>query len=486
MTSKVFPMMNITFLAIGGCGIAVVYIMNKRYGEEIEVFLKMHYRSILFVLLVFLLFWQLYTCYGGYFISGWDAGIIRNTVLLEYNCNYGEINNEYFSWFPNNMLIVWIFTNIARIADKVGFSNWEYALVVFQCMIDVVTIWLVYKVAFGFSGSHRISFLAFFTAYLFVGISPWFIVAYSDATGFLIPILIIRLNQLSIAAEEGVKKTVWTVLMGIVSVAGYYLKPQTFIAFLAVILVEVLCLKSNFDKTRVRIFFEKTVCCAAGILIFLCFYQGLIIPSLHLQRNHETTIGWQHYFMMGLNSESDGVYSSEDYQYTRSFSTNEERNKADLEEARNRITALGPIGLIKHMSRKQLVNYGDGTFAWNVEGHSFSGDPEWAQNRISNVVRSFIKPDGLYYNWFISFKQLLWVVIIFFQLFACLFKSDRIGLEEEKTIWVMVVSIIGLSMFELLFEARARYLFCYAPVYVILFAFGVRNMYYALKAIRMF
>ena len=32
----------------------------------------------------------------------------------------------------------------------------------------------------------------------------------------------------------------------------------------------------------------------------------------------------------------------------------------------------------------------------------------------------------------------------------------------------MKLAIIGLSIFELLFEARARYLFAYAPVYIII------------------
>lgn len=37
----------------------------------------------------------------------------------------------------------------------------------------------------------------------------------------------------------------------------------------------------------------------------------------------------------------------------------------------------------------------------------------------------------------------------------------------------MMLSIIGLTIFELLFEARARYLFTYAPVYIILGTLGL-------------
>ena len=66
---------------------------------------------------------------------------------------------------------------------------------------------------------------------------------------------------------------------------------------------------------------------------------------------------------------------------------------------------------------------------------------------------------------------LLWLVFVPF------FKRDDLPNKDDYTIEVMTLSIIGLSLFELLFEARARYLFCYAPLYVMLAGWGIRNMY---------
>ena len=39
-----------------------------------------------------------------------------------------------------------------------------------------------------------------------------------------------------------------------------------------------------------------------------------------------------------------------------------------------------------------------------------------------------------------------------------------------------MLTIIGLSLFELLFEARARYLYIYAPFYILLAVYGVREI----------
>ena len=37
-----------------------------------------------------------------------------------------------------------------------------------------------------------------------------------------------------------------------------------------------------------------------------------------------------------------------------------------------------------------------------------------------------------------------------------------------------MITIIGLTLFELIFEARARYLFAYVPLYIILAVCGIK------------
>lgn len=39
-----------------------------------------------------------------------------------------------------------------------------------------------------------------------------------------------------------------------------------------------------------------------------------------------------------------------------------------------------------------------------------------------------------------------------------------------------MLAIIGLTIFELIFEARARYLYTYVPLYIILAAAGVQKI----------
>jgi len=45
----------------------------------------------------------------------------------------------------------------------------------------------------------------------------------------------------------------------------------------------------------------------------------------------------------------------------------------------------------------------------------------------------------------------------------------------DSKIAILMLSILGLTAFELLFEARARYLYIYAPVYISLSMLGLKN-----------
>ena len=70
--------------------------------------------------------------------------------------------------------------------------------------------------------------------------------------------------------------------------------------------------------------------------------------------------------------------------------------------------------------------------------------------------------------------QIIWMGTLFFNIFS-------FNKEKKEIIYIMQLSVLGLTLFELLFEARARYLFAYAPVYIILAVIGFNNVYEIIK-----
>ena len=69
----------------------------------------------------------------------------------------------------------------------------------------------------------------------------------------------------------------------------------------------------------------------------------------------------------------------------------------------------------------------------------------------------------------------------------CIFAAKRKRKEagesyQENVENVIFLSLIGMTLFELIFEAKARYLFCYAPVFVLTAVLGMRNLFHCVQA----
>ena len=83
---------------------------------------------------------------------------------------------------------------------------------------------------------------------------------------------------------------------------------------------------------------------------------------------------------MGLKGSGD--YNGADYAFTRSFSDPSQRNAAILQEIANRIARLGPAGLLQLWTEKEIVCFGDGTFALST----FLDDTPLTQNLLREIV----------------------------------------------------------------------------------------------------
>ena len=65
---------------------------------------------------------------------------------------------------------------------------------------------------------------------------------------------------------------------------------------------------------------------------------------------------------------------------------------------------------------------------------------------------------------------MLWLTILVLGIIA------TIRSEKDPLLAIVMLSLIGLTVFELLFEARARYLYTYAPLYILLASAGTQKI----------
>ncbi|MCR4891949.1 MAG: hypothetical protein K5989_07220 [Lachnospiraceae bacterium] len=624
-----------------------LFCINKR--QSLERFLSAHLKYVAAFILILLLAGQIFFTYSAFFFSDWDPAGVLSPAFHVANGHPENVSQDYFSSFPNNILLFWIYSGILKFMSIFGPIG-EYGgagvmpIVYIQCLLNTVTGYLVFRILrdiFRKSGySSLISVASLILYSIFIGLSPWLIITYSDAAGLIFPVLELRLYQVYRQRRGGKRPYLFWLLLGLITRFGYNIKPQAVIMVIAIVIIEafeanskptalihghhgsqnnkadseaqeedstlqgassadsnlqnavadstlqgasedsilqtVLAddgpqkaeTKSGFEGGRSNSVFYKIrnfLALGLGILVMSLVIKGIIIPSLGLSLNPAKTFGAAHYFMMGLNDESDGVYNAGDGDYTNSFDDPSERTAADLSLAFDRIRSYGPAGLLRHGMRKTLVNFNDGTFAWGLNGNFFASTIEGQTTFLTDFLRKLIYTDGSLFPLYASYQQTLWLLILFASLGMGLLlrksrfchltegpdmrhypapapdtdthaqetgsqgphcssapttasgtpaqKSDGLntapstapdttgtaasnssvssrtdtgtaaltpaassspGLDREGGILsaVIALSLIGITIFELLFEAMARYLFIYSPVWLLAAVIG--------------
>lgn len=412
-------------------------------------------------LIVFIL--QIYSIWNYYFYTDWDSSVLISFASALVHKEDISWMPEYFSKYPNNLFLGLVFYNIEEITHDIGLHSMEYfSIILFQCIIVTITGVLIFKILNQLLNKIILAYLGYILYIALIGISPWVSIPYSDSIGVLFPTLI---YYLYINCKNTSKKDIVWLMIAVLSIIGYKIKPQIFIVFIAIFINEILL----FIKTK-RIHLKSVIGVILGIVLaelFTCFY----ISRAPIVLNENQSFGIQHYFMMGMNPDSMGVYSEDDVQFSASFSNIKERNTADMIRAAERIKQMGTFGVLKQCIRKTLTNYYDGTFCWAGEGDFFKNVLEEKKLPGCKLLRGLYytrnySDVGKYYSVWSNFEQMLWLTIILLNFISAFAPKDM-------STNVLMLGIIGLTLFELLFEARARYLFTYVPLYVILAIYGI-------------
>ena len=461
---------GIVFVIIGAGGIFAFSLiaLRKKAGRRNILYGRKGINIAVIIISIAFFVFQLIATYSYYFRTDWDVDrILSTSQILSKNETPGWDHHDYYSRYPNNLTLLNIFTNATRMSSVFNI-DYQYFIIIIQCIIYCVTGLLLF---FAVSRLLKNKYLALFAYIIYlvsVGISPWVTVPYSDSIALLFPTLILFIYTLR-PQRTWTKIAKWLVI-GFVSYVGYSLKPQ--VLFMTLAILAILFIHVIFNKRRSKKNLLKGAVCAAGIAIsFLVVNNANSVLDIDIDKNK--SFGAQHFFMMGMNYDTGGVYSWDDVGYSESFATAEERNKADMDTAFERIGRMGFLGFSNLMVRKTLINYNDGTFSWGYEGEFYKEvfpDKTPLSPFLKNVYynRAYT---GKYNVAWDFFEQCVWMGIVTLSLFAAAFK------RVDKETAILMLAIIILTVFESLFEARSRYLFIYLPVYIILAVRGCQNIY---------
>lgn len=447
---------NICIILLSSCVMIIVYKMIVIVNKIIRKNIKVNFKIIMIFISIGLLIIQSIVIYFYYFRTGWDSYLIIDAAyLLSDNVKLQDWTNDYFSYYPNNRFITILFSKIIFLCKIVGIADYSYFIIlVFQSVLNVFTGFLVFNVIKKITQNINLSVLGYVFYVLLVGLSPWVSIPYSDSTALIIPVLMLYLH---INIDTDGFKTVKIACFSFLGVLGYMIKPQTAILFISMFLISILFIRLQYIKKTVKYLSVYLI----SILISY-FFIGIFISNNNITINKELEISYPHFFKMGLNNVTNGGYLSDDAGKSMSFKSTKEREEENIKVIKERLNEYGIDGLLKHQIKKTLVTYNDGTFAWSQEGN-FYWEIKEEKSRIERFFRNIYYESGSNHSIFKYIVQGVWLIILLIQPLNIFIKSKNMN----NNMRVVLLSLIGLFIFESIFEARARYLYTYVPIFII-------------------
>ena len=453
-----FDLPNILLLPIALLFMGVLYLTVCRLREKL---LRCWGKGGVFTALLFLC--EVYWCYNTYFRTGWDAGFSVWPAAVEMSYGVPVTNDWYFSLYPNNILITWLYSIILRINWRFGILDAPtgiFSLVIFNCLISAITAYLVFRIVEKMVNSYA-ALYAWILYSVFMGIAPWLLIPYSDSVILFFPVAIVYLYL----CENKNVVLKWFAI-GFLTYTAFRIKPQGLIPFIAIFIVEFL---EACHSKHIRQFIRPAAGLAVSLLAGTLAYR-LILADTGLVLEKGRSYGLAHYVMMGLNEEVDGTWSIDDTSFSYEIDDPEERNAAAWKVAGERLKNYGFAGLMGHLARKQLVNFNDGMFSWTYEGSDFWTEIyERKNDYISGILRSMYY-DEKNRHVLATYLQAIWIAILFLMGVSILRK------EKSRAVNVCMLTVVGICLAQLLLEARARYIYGFAPVMLILAVVGINNI----------
>ncbi len=455
--------------------------LNRRSGVGVVLF------SLVVSVVFYLINCEIAKCIA--FYGGWDCGMVANSARWVFegkDIGYGD----YYTIYCNNIPIVWLLYKLYAFASTMsGYPyNPDFIWIQFQCAVLSAALFFSVMTVFLVSKKIAVVMMTLLLNGLFLGVSPWKIIPYTDVVTIVFPVWIMFVYALILHTKSKWKYVLYFLLY-FTGILGGIFKATCYIVLIAVVLIDFLwifCDRASLLKKAKQVLLCLAVLTCAYMLAACC--RAGMYKALDYEYNKNVAVSWSTYLYMGLNEETTGACSEDGITLARSYAElpHYVRNMAERKYIKERVTEKGFVGLIVFWLRKQTMNYNDGTFGWFQEGFFNAWSyADITQSRLKWPLRAIYWEGEKYYICFNTFSQYIWffvllgIIALTLQLLfgACsrIKKPVSCGAEDTAGIrmgLVGVVTFIGMFLFVMLFEGRARYLYNNTALFSVLASMG--------------
>ena len=430
----------------------------------------------------------------------WDVSVVK--MLAENYIAHGttEVARDmweynYLARYDNNIPITLLLVGILKAASIFGISG-NVAILGLNSLSMLLScamiIYAIYK-----SLGARASLAAFIPAYVFVAISPFLTIFYTDTLGlFAISLIVLLLVKFK---STNMNRFLYSGLIG--SVAGFSLlvKPTTLIVFIAIAIVFVAKNIKNLFKWNFL---------WPNLLMLGSFFSGLLILTLtyslifnsmpNFAKYSDGLIDQKrvsaiHYLGMGslrglapFQKCETGGYCPELVDWItgeEGIKSLDEKNNFSFNLWHKSVETDFPWGYLGFAGRKIESTFSDGSFgAWGEGASNNDKIIFLSRNPVAKKGREFlgINPKrGLIVRGLWQGVWLLVLLSIFsfsLLLVAAQFKEFKLlkkYRDSNRLGEIFIVAIFGLALYQILFESRARYIYLFIPIFAFMFVLFV-------------
>ncbi|MBO0907196.1 hypothetical protein [Arthrobacter sunyaminii] len=404
--------------------------------------------------------------------ADWDARAIYTSAAGLALGTRESIDSGYFSLNPNNILLTLLLASWFSLVTSLGVTNLEMAAAFLNAVVLFAGIALTYAAA-RMLGGRAVAAFTLLPSTIFVLLSPWLGVFYSDTAGLLFPVLILCLLLAAQRARRlAVRIPLW-VLAGTAGAAGYGIKPTVLICLLAAGITAA-CSPALRGRDR-----------GAGILLLGAavvagsFFAGHRLITAVEQQG--TAVGFDveanpnalpptHFLKVGAHLVPGkygplyGSYNEADVRSTASAGDPREKFQHGLDAYADRVAAMGPGGYVSFLNNKLLWITGDGSFfAWG-EG-VLDGDDYVSDNPADRSIQDVFGYGNPGFPWLFALWQGTWFIVLGLVAVPLFLRTPTLMLPEVSA---LRIALLGLLVFLLLSEGRARFLYLYTPYFILL------------------
>lgn len=421
-----------------------IYLISKL----LDKFVKNEKKYVTVSLIIFFLL-QLLFAYFFAVDPSWDFGAVYEGAL-ESIYDISPLSNYYYFYVYSNNLAYGIYlTAFFKILNIIGISNHLYLgiagilLNIISIDISLVFIYKILKEIF----PNKIRKAFWLMTILFTPFITYVPIFYTDTLS--LPFIAGALYFIVKIIKEN-KKKINIILSGLLLGIGYTINPTTIIILIALGLYLIIFSKYYHNLIK------RFACFLAIVLLFLIpslvvkvYMNNRFDQELLEKVNYPIT----HWLMMGLTL--DGGYNDEDVIYTRSFEGIENKKQANLKVIKERVNNLiKDKKVLNFYTNKAIYTWGDGTY--------------FATSKLSryplknnNFKRYILLGDDS--NLFTIIAQAQMLLTIIFMIIG-MFNRKYLNKIQQDLQLFLIISIFGIFLFLLLWEARSRYLVSSAPL----------------------